>query len=63
LIASITDFVFEDDSALRYSLSIAVVIIAPIILGILFYAIRHYKYYVEEAEAWDGMELKSASNI
>lgn len=58
LIASITDFVFADDSALRYSLSIAVVIIAPIILGILFYAIRHYKYYVEEAEAWEKNEYQ-----
>lgn len=61
LIASITDFVFADDAALRYSLSIAVVIIAPIILGILFYAIRYYKAYVEEAEAWEASGLNTES--
>ena len=53
LIASITDFGFGDDSALRYSLSIAVVIIIPIILGLLFYGLKHYRLCLKEAEGWN----------
>jgi len=53
LIASITDFGFGDDSALRYSLSIAVVVLIPMILALLFYGLKHYRKCLEEAESWN----------
>lgn len=52
LIAAITDFVFADDYALRYSISLASAVIAPTIVLILWRGLRHYRACAEEATTW-----------
>lgn len=55
LIASVTDFVFGYDGALRYSISLTSALIAPTIVLILWRGLRHYRACAEEARAWAGM--------
>lgn len=52
LIAAITDFVFADDQALRYSIALASAVIAPTIVLILWRGLPHYRRCAEEARTW-----------
>ncbi|MBK8991433.1 MAG: MFS transporter [Gammaproteobacteria bacterium] len=54
LIAAITDFVFADDAALRYSIALASAVIAPMIVVILWRGLRHYRACALEARGWAG---------
>ncbi|WP_380871971.1 MFS transporter [Sphingomonas sp. DBB INV C78] len=47
-IAAITDFVFADEAALRYSIAVAGVILLPIIIFILMLGLRIYRRRLEE---------------
>ncbi len=50
-VAFLTDFVFEDPAALRYSLSIAVLVLSLAAFGILTWGMRHYRAWLGELEA------------
>jgi len=51
LIAALTDFVFADDAALRYSLALASALIAPTIVVILWLGLPHYRRCAEQVHA------------
>ena len=38
-----TDFVFKDPSDIRYSISAVVAVAAPVMIGMMFLAMRHYR--------------------
>lgn len=51
LIAGITDFVFADDAALRYSIALASAVIAPTIVVILWLGLPHYRRCADQVRA------------
>ena len=53
-VALITDYVFADDSMLRYSISIASGVGGTLALVFLFMNIRHYRASVIEADNWSS---------
>ena len=53
-IALVTDFVFEDDKALRYSITIVAVGAGVLALGFLVFNLKHYRASVIEADAWSS---------
>jgi len=55
-IALVTDFVFEDDKALRYSIAIVAVGAGVLALGFLIFNLKHYRASVIEADAWSSEE-------
>jgi MFS family permease len=48
--AALTDFVFHDDNALRYSLSVTTAILGPITFGTLLLGLKEYRAAFAEAE-------------
>jgi MFS family permease len=54
LIAVVTDSVFADEAALRYSISIVSGVAGVLALGFLVVNIRHFRNSVIEADAWSG---------
>ncbi|MCB2109060.1 MAG: MFS transporter, partial [Rhodobacteraceae bacterium] len=50
-VAIVTDFVFKDEAALRYSIALTVTVAGAIATVILFYNLRHYRAGVIETEA------------
>jgi len=54
LIAVVTDSIFADESALRYSISIVSGVAGALALGFLIVNIRHFRNSVIEADAWSG---------
>jgi len=53
-VASVTDFGFGDDNALRWSLAIVCAIASVIGLAFLTAHLPHYRRSVQEAEGWAG---------
>lgn len=53
-IALITDFMFQDDMALRYSIVVSSLIIAPLVIIILAYGLKHFRICVEEINALES---------
>lgn len=51
-VAYITDFVFYDEAALRYSISIVSFVAGILATLFLFYLLPHYGKSIKEAEAW-----------
>lgn len=47
-----TDFVFRDDSALRYSLALSAAIVAPVAFGLLWMGLGQFRTALKEAEGW-----------
>jgi MFS family permease len=47
-IAILTDFVFKDDNALRYSISLASAIVAPTVCLMFFFGLKHFRANVLE---------------
>jgi MFS family permease len=54
LVAVVTDRVFADESALRYSIAIVSGVAGTLALGFLVANIRHFRASVIEADAWSG---------
>ncbi|WP_101756650.1 hypothetical protein [Oceanicoccus sp. KOV_DT_Chl] len=52
LIAILTDFLFADDNALRYSIALASAIITPCIVLILWRGLKYYRHCALEARDW-----------
>jgi MFS family permease len=52
-VALFTDYVFKDDTAVRYSLAAVCAIIAPIGVLLMFLALKPYRRSVAEAAAWE----------
>ncbi len=52
-IALITDLVFHNENALRYSMSLSAAIVGPIAALVFWLGIKHYRKSVAEAKAWD----------
>jgi len=50
----VTDYVFKDDSALRYSIAIVSGTTGVIALALLMYNLKHYRQSVIEADNWGG---------
>ena len=53
-VALVTDFVFADESALRYSIAVVSFVAALLSTVILFAALSHYRVAVVESEQWAG---------
>jgi len=53
-VAMVTDYVFKDDSALRYSIAIVSGTTGVIALALLMYNLKHYRQSVIEADNWGG---------
>ena len=51
-IAMVTDYVFKDDAALRYSIALVSVTTGVAALGLLVYNLKHYRASVIEADSW-----------
>jgi len=51
-IALVTDYVFADELALRYSIALVSGVTGVIALALLMFNVRHYKRSVIEADAW-----------
>ncbi len=54
LIASVTDYVYGDDAALRYSIAWVSGVAGSIALLFLFRVVRHYRASVIEADEWSS---------
>jgi MFS family permease len=50
-VAALTDFVFRDPAALRYSLSIAVLIVSALGLSVVWAGLKHYRKGLADLEA------------
>lgn len=59
LIAGLTDFVFADDAALRYSIALASAVIAPSIVVILWLGLPHFRRCAEQVHAMQEGESHS----
>jgi len=46
IVASLTDFVFQDDAALRYSLALLPAILCPLAIGLVYQALKPYRAVV-----------------
>ena len=58
-IAILTDFVFQDDNALRYSISLASAIVAPLVCLMFFFGLKHFRANVlEQPSKKDTEELQ-----
>jgi len=53
-VAMVTDYVFKDDSALRYSIAIVSGVTGALALAVLLYNLKHYRQSVIEADSWGG---------
>ncbi|MDX2222869.1 MAG: MFS transporter [Rhodospirillaceae bacterium] len=53
-VAIVTDFVFKDESMLRYSLALNAGVAGVFAIAILAYNLRHYRAGVIEAEGWSS---------
>jgi MFS family permease len=53
-IAMVTDFVFKDDLALRYSIAWVSGTTGVVALGLLLYNLAHYRQSVIEADSWSN---------
>ena len=53
--ALLTDHVFHDDRALKYSLSVATGLVCPIAFGLLWFGMRQYRQRVREALAPEAL--------
>lgn len=47
-IAAITDFVFGNDNDLRYSISLASLLISPLVAATLYWGIKHYRKCIQD---------------
>jgi len=61
-IAFVTDYVFADEQALRYSIAIVSGVAGSIALMFLVANIRHYRASVIEADAWSGSGEETATS-
>lgn len=50
-VAAITDFVFADDSALAYSLSVLPILVCPLAAALLFWGLGHYRNALQQRPA------------
>jgi hypothetical protein len=55
-VAAVTDFVFGDDAALRYSISIVALVAGSFALLFLFANLKYYRASVIEADQWSETE-------
>jgi MFS family permease len=55
-VAAVTDFVFGDDAALRYSISIVALVAGSSALLFLFANLKYYRASVIEADQWSETE-------
>jgi hypothetical protein len=53
-VGAVTDLVFGDDAALRYSIAIVAVSAGVLALGFLVFNLKHYRASVIEADAWSS---------
>lgn len=53
-VALLTDYVFNDDKMLRYSMSIVVSVVLPLCVALLWFCLRPYRVCIEQAEDWAG---------
>ena len=53
-IALVTDYVFADAAALRYSIAIVSGLTGIIAIGLLMLNVRHFRSSIAEADAWNG---------
>lgn len=60
-VAMVTDYVFKDETMLRYSLSVTCAAASVLAIGLLVYNLRLYRETVIEAEAWLGGSSTSAA--
>ncbi len=51
-VAGLTDFVFHDDMALRYSLSLVALLVCPLAALAIGKGLKHYRAALDEAAAW-----------
>src|SRR5690606_33091013 len=58
-IAVITDFVFRDDMALRYSIVLSSLIIAPAVIIILLLGLKHFRVCAQEIRCLEGIDTPS----
>ena len=49
-VALVTDFVFQDDAAIRYSLSLVSAVAGGIVTWVLIYGLKHYRATIDETE-------------
>ncbi|MFW6092573.1 MAG: MFS transporter [Pseudomonadota bacterium] len=61
-IAFITDFVFGDDMALRYSIVVSSLIIAPTVITILAFGLKHFRACVYEIRALEHSDSASSQD-
>ena len=54
LVALVTDYVFGDDAALRYSIVCVVIGAGIMAIGFLITNLRHFRASVIEADQWSG---------
>jgi MFS family permease len=55
-VAAVTDFVFGDDAALRYSVSIVALVAGSFAILFLFANLKYYRASVIEADQWSETE-------
>ena len=55
-IALVTDYVFGDDAALRYSITIVALSAGTLAIGFLVANLKHYRASVIEADQWSETE-------
>ena len=58
-VAFFTDFVFQDEASLRYSISIVSFVAGIAATLVLFYLLRHYGESMKEADTWNTEEPQS----
>lgn len=58
-VALVTDFVFNDESKIRYSMFLTCGLAGVFALAILHYNLKHYRQGVEEGENWLGSSAKA----
>lgn len=54
-IAIITDFVFRDDQALRYSIVVSSLLIGPMVIALLAFGLKHFRECVREVRELEAL--------
>lgn len=52
-VAVVTDYVFRDDAAVRYSLALVCAVVAPLGVALLWLALPHYRRSIAASAAWE----------
>ncbi len=56
VLAAFTDFVYQDDTMLHYSIATANAIFYPAAIGLFWYCLPAYRRAMQERGNWDGLE-------